>query len=69
MIGKIITIINYYYQWNYYYQINYDFSDGTLTLPNAIDFNAMYSRCNFDRKNGCILSQINKLTNEDEKKR
>jgi HAD superfamily hydrolase (TIGR01549 family) len=43
--------------------------DGTLTLPGSIDFNAMYSRNNFDRNNGDILTQINRLTNEDDKKK
>jgi phosphoglycolate phosphatase-like HAD superfamily hydrolase len=38
-------------------------------MPGAIDFNAMYSRCDFNRKDGDILSQINKLSNEDDKRR
>lgn len=43
--------------------------DGTLTLPGAIDFNAMYGRNNFDRNNGDILTQINRLSNDNDKKR
>lgn len=41
--------------------------DGTLTMPGAIDFEAMYGRNNMDRNDGDILTQINRLTNEDDK--
>ncbi len=39
--------------------------DGTLTMPGAIDFSAMYKRCGFSRRDGDIILQIEALADEE----
>ena len=41
--------------------------DGTLTMPGAINFNAMYERCGLSRSNGDIVLQIENMTDLEAK--